>query len=64
MGSRKPESREWWEEETQFIESESRKRFRMGSFDFYCGMQYNFAIKDGFPELAERIKKACETKES
>jgi hypothetical protein len=60
MGTRTPNSREWWEKEVGFIEEESAKSYRMGSFDSYCGMQHNFAIKDGFPELADRIKKACE----
>ena len=58
MGSRKPYPREWWEEETQFIESESRKRFRMGEFSSYCCMQARFADKDGFSDLAERIRTA------
>lgn len=55
---RLPNSREWWETETQFIEAESTRTYRMGGFERYCDMQARFAAKDGFPALAARIREA------
>lgn len=52
---REPKPRSWWEEETLFIEQESRKRYPMQAFYSYCGMQAMFADRDGFPDLAARI---------
>lgn len=58
MGTRTPNSQEWWEKETAFIEMQSVSWIRMGEFSSYCSMQARFADKDGFPELAERIRQA------
>lgn len=55
MGSRQPASRSWWESETEFIEREGAKPTPMGAFHSYCEMQANFATKDGFHDLSERI---------
>lgn len=52
---RKPDTREWWETETVFIEDETKKPYSMGAFHNYCDMQARFAKKDGFPDLAARI---------
>lgn len=53
-----PKSREWWELETIWIERESKKEIRMAAFNKYCTMQATFAKKDGFQDLATRIRKA------
>lgn len=52
---RKPNTRDWWEEETAWIEAEGQKTHRMARFDRYCDMQAHFAELDGFPDLATRI---------
>ena len=55
MGTREPKSREWWEEETHFIERESKSAVRMGGYASYCHMQQKFCREDGFDDLADRI---------
>ena len=57
--SRNPESREYWLEETAFIENQWAldTKDRMDAFPAYVKMQASFARKDGFPDLALRIEK-------
>lgn len=54
---RKPESREHWLTEVEFIEAQARTPYpdRMASFETYCRMQASFAAKDGYTEIAARI---------
>ena len=64
MGYRKPSTREWWEEETAFIEREGKSKYPMGGFASYCLMQARFAKEDSFIDLEERILQARKNKEN
>jgi hypothetical protein len=52
---RRPNTREFWETETAWIEAEAHKDRPMLAFSAYRTMQANFATQDGFHDLAERI---------
>lgn len=61
-----PRDREFWEEETQYIESVSPSRpgksFRGTSSCFarYVHMQAGFCRRDGFQDLADKMLKHIE----
>ena len=48
----------WWEDEVTWIEMQANNTNRIKSFNSYCEMQIKFAERDGFPDLAKRIKEA------
>ncbi len=57
-----PNTREWWETEVKWIESEGNKECPMAQFNQYCQMQISIAKKDAFPDIAERILKVIENR--
>lgn len=57
---RQPYTRDYWIEETAFIEGQASlpSHERMAAFETYAWMQARFCEKDGFVALAERIVRA------